>query len=75
MNICAPFAGIVRYHVEAGQEVATGQAIATVEATKLETPVVAPGPGVVERVCTADFADVLGGDVLAVLSVLAAPAQ
>lgn len=64
MKICAPFAGIVRYHVTPGQTVATGEILATVEAVKLEAPVPAPGPGTVISLSFADFADVLGGDVL-----------
>ncbi|MDN6461157.1 MAG: acetyl-CoA carboxylase biotin carboxyl carrier protein subunit, partial [Corynebacterium flavescens] len=36
MKIFAPFAGIVRYHVEEGEKVSAGDNIATVEATKLE---------------------------------------
>lgn len=64
MNICAPFAGIVRYHVAPGQTVATGEVLATVEAVKLEAPVPAPGPGTVTALSFADFADVVGGDVL-----------
>lgn len=64
MNIFAPFAGIVRYHVSVGQRVDTGDVLATVEAVKLEAPVMAPGPGVVTAVNKADFSDVFGGDVL-----------
>lgn len=64
MNIFAPFAGIVRYHVAVGDTVATGDRLATVEAVKLEAPVVAPGPGVVTGIYHEDFSDVLGGDVL-----------
>lgn len=64
MNICAPFAGIVRYHVAAGDHVDTGAALATVEAVKLEAPVLAPGPGTVGRLAVENFGDVLGGDLL-----------
>ncbi|QNE89471.1 acetyl-CoA carboxylase biotin carboxyl carrier protein subunit [Corynebacterium incognita] len=64
MEFCAPFAGIVRFSVAPGEHVAVGQTLATVEATKLEAPVVAPGPGVVESVAHADFESVSGGDVL-----------
>lgn len=64
MNIYAPFAGIVRYHVTEGQTVSTGEVLATVETVKLEAPVMAPGPGVVTVVPRDDFSDVLGGDVL-----------
>ena len=67
MEICAPFAGIVHYHVAAGDTVATGDPVATVEAVKLEVPVPAPGPGTVTSLGYADFADVVGGDVLAVV--------
>jgi len=64
MDICAPFAGIVRFHVAAGAQVTTGDPLATVEAVKLEAPVLAPGPGTVARLAAEDFADVLGGDLL-----------
>lgn len=64
MDICAPFAGIVRYHVAAGDHVTTGEPLATVEAVKLEAPVLAPGPGTVTSLAVEDFSDVLGGDLL-----------
>ncbi|QPK80093.1 acetyl-CoA carboxylase biotin carboxyl carrier protein subunit [Corynebacterium lizhenjunii] len=67
MKICAPFAGIVRYHVQPGQRLAAGDVVATVEATKLEAPVPTPGPGVVQFLAQTDFSDVLGGDLLAVV--------
>jgi biotin carboxyl carrier protein len=62
MDIHAPFAGIVRFAVEDGQTVATGDRLAVVEATKLESPVNAPGPGVVHRGAVEDFTRVDGGD-------------
>ena len=65
MIICAPFAGTVRYHVRVGEHVAAGQVIATVEATKLEAPVVVPGPGIVAELSQEDYASVYGGDALA----------
>ncbi len=64
MEIHAPFAGIVRYHVQTGVEVTLGQTLATVEATKLEAPVVAPGPGRVGELIQEDFSPVSGGDAL-----------
>lgn len=64
MNICAPFAGIVRFTVAVGDTVATGDTLAVVETVKLEAPVVAPGPGVVTSRSVEDFADVYGGDVI-----------
>lgn len=70
MDIFAPFAGYVRFEVEDGQHVATGDRLAVVEAIKVEAPVSAPGPGVVRRGEVADFSSVDGGDLL--LSVEAA---
>ncbi|AJK68721.1 biotin/lipoyl-containing protein [Corynebacterium marinum] len=64
MDICAPFAGIVRYHVATGDTVATGDALATVEAVKLEAPVLAPGPGTVGSLARGDYSDVVGGELL-----------
>ncbi|MCQ9370573.1 acetyl-CoA carboxylase biotin carboxyl carrier protein subunit [Corynebacterium sp. 35RC1] len=67
MKICAPFAGIVHYKVAAGDRVETGQELASVEAIKLEAPLLAPGPGVVDELHVADFSDVIGGDALITL--------
>ena len=67
MKIYAPFAGIVHYHVATGDTVTTGQKLASVEATKLEAAVIAPGPGVVELI-VADFGDVVGGQALVELA-------
>lgn len=64
MKICAPFAGIVHYFVAEGDTVDTGTQLGTVEAIKLEAPVLAPGPGVVAALSFDDFSDVTGGDVL-----------
>lgn len=64
MEICAPFAGIVRFHVADGDVVGTGAALLTVEALKLEAPVLAPGPGVIRRRLAEDYVDVHGGDFL-----------
>lgn len=64
MKICAPFAGIVHYRVAEGTLVNTGDELATVEAVKLEAPVLAPGPGIVGALQLADFADVIGGEEL-----------
>ncbi len=67
MKICAPFAGIVHYFVAEGDPVTTGEQLGTVEAVKLEAPILAPGPGVVASVDFDDFSDVTGGDVLLTL--------
>ncbi|AZA11313.1 biotin/lipoyl-containing protein [Corynebacterium gerontici] len=62
MKIHAPFAGIVHFLVTPGESVRTGQALASVEAVKLEAPVIAPGPGVVDALLVEDFQDVVGGE-------------
>ena len=63
MDICAPFAGIVRFHVSAGDPVDTGDPLATVEAVKLEArcshPAPAPSPPSPSRTSAT-----LGGDLL-----------
>lgn len=64
MKIFAPFAGIAHFKVETGQQVRTGDELAVIEAVKLETTVVAPGPGTVGRIYVEDFGDCLGGDQL-----------
>lgn len=64
MKIYAPFAGSVRYCVARGQRVATGDELAVVEAVKLEAPVLAPGPGLVESLSVAPYSNVAGGDEL-----------
>ena len=68
MKIYAPFAGIVHYHVATGDTVTTGQKLASVEATKLEAAVIAPGPGMVVSLSAADFGDVVGGQALVELA-------
>ena len=74
MKIYAPFAGIVHYHVAAGDVITTGQNLASVEATKLEAAVMAPGPGVVVSLSVADFGDVVGGQPLVELADSSEPA-
>lgn len=64
MKIYAPFAGIVHYHVAVGDTVHAGQELASVEAIKLEAPIIAPGAGRVGALLAADFGDVIGGDAL-----------
>lgn len=62
MEIFAPFAGVVNYSVQPGDAVTTGQQLATVEAIKLEAPVVSPGNGIVDSLERDNFATVDGGD-------------
>ena len=56
---------MVHWHKGPGEPVAAGDIIAVVETVKLEAPVVAPGPGTLQQVAVADFADIEGGAVLA----------
>lgn len=65
VDVCAPFAGVVRWEVVENDSVTTGQVIAVVEAVKLEAPVVAPCPGTVAEVAAGQFVDVEGGQLLA----------
>ena len=62
MDICAPFAGVVHYHVTPGQRVEPGETLAVVEAVKLEAPVVSPVAGTVGSLDRDDFSNVDGGD-------------
>ncbi len=66
--VCAPFAGVVRLQVAAGDDVTTGLPVAVVEAVKLEAPVQAPCPATVAEVLVEDFSDVSGGDPLLTLA-------
>ncbi|EPD70513.1 hypothetical protein HMPREF1219_00441 [Corynebacterium pyruviciproducens ATCC BAA-1742] len=50
-----------------------GDTLASVEAVKLEAPLLAPVPGVVSALSAEDFSDVAGGDVL--LTIDAAPQE
>ena len=62
MDICAPFAGVVHYHVTPGQRVEPGETLAVVEAVKLEAPVVSPVAGTIGSLDRDDFSNVDGGD-------------
>ncbi|MET0453490.1 MAG: pyruvate carboxylase [Mycobacterium sp.] len=66
-QVAAPFAGVVTVNVAAGDEVAAGQSIATIEAMKMEAAITAPKKGTVERVAVSATAQVEGGDLLVVI--------
>lgn len=68
VDVCAPFAGVIRWEVAANDAVATGQTIGVVEAVKLEAPVVAPCPGTIAELLSGEFSDVEGGQLLARIS-------
>jgi pyruvate carboxylase len=67
-HIAAPFAGVVTVNIAAGDTVAAGQTIATIEAMKMEAAITAPKAGTVQRVAVSPTAQVEGGDLLAVVS-------
>ena len=67
-HIAAPFAGVVTVSVAAGDQVAAGQTIATIEAMKMEAAITAPKAGQVSRIAVSATAQVEGGDLLMVVS-------
>jgi pyruvate carboxylase len=67
-HVAAPFAGVVTMNVSAGDSVAAGQTIATIEAMKMEAAITAPKAGTVDRVAVSATAQVEGGDLLVVLT-------
>ncbi|WP_245642826.1 pyruvate carboxylase [Piscicoccus intestinalis] len=67
-HVGAPFAGAVTVTVSEGEEVAAGQAVATIEAMKMEASITTPVAGVVERVVIADTGQLEGGDLVVVIA-------
>jgi pyruvate carboxylase len=67
-EVPAPFSGVVTLHVEAGQVVAAGEAVASIEAMKMEAAITAPVGGVVERLAIPRTQQVDAGDLLVVVS-------
>jgi len=59
---------VVTISVAAGDKVAAGQTIATIEAMKMEAAITAPKAGQVSRVAVSATAQVEGGDLLMVVS-------
>lgn len=66
-HIAAPFAGVVTVNVDPGDHVSAGQAIATIEAMKMEAAITAPKAGTVQRVAVSATAQVESGDLLVVV--------
>ncbi len=63
-HVGAPFRGVAELYVAAGEAVTKGQAVATIEAMKMETRVTAPIAGSVGRVCIEGSSAVEAGDLL-----------
>ncbi|HSU00645.1 MAG TPA: biotin/lipoyl-containing protein, partial [Geodermatophilus sp.] len=66
-QIAAPFAGVVTLQVKEGDPVESGQAIATIEAMKMEAAITAPVAGTVNRAAIGQVTQVEGGDLLVVV--------
>lgn len=66
-HVAAPFAGAVTVTVSEGDAVTAGQAIATIEAMKMEASITTPRAGTVTRVPLAGIAQVGGGDLVLVI--------
>ncbi|HET7303040.1 MAG TPA: pyruvate carboxylase [Segeticoccus sp.] len=66
-QVAAPFAGVVTLAVQAGTSVEPAQAVATIEAMKMEAAITTPVGGTVERVAVSGQQQVEGGDLLVVV--------
>ncbi len=66
-QIAAPFSGVVTVKVEVGATVEAGQAVASIEAMKMEAAITSPVSGVVERLAVVGTQQVEAGDLLAVV--------
>nr|WP_204332071.1 pyruvate carboxylase [Geodermatophilus sabuli] len=72
-QVAAPFAGVVTLTVAEGDPVASGQAVATIEAMKMEAAITAPQDGTVRRLAIGPIQQVEGGDLLLVLDAATGP--
>lgn len=66
-QIAAPFSGVVTLQVEDGAQVEAGQAVASIEAMKMEAAITTPIAGVIERVAIPTTQQVDAGDLLVVV--------
>ncbi|MDO5534010.1 MAG: pyruvate carboxylase [Propionibacteriaceae bacterium] len=67
-QVPAPFSGVVTLTVAAGDEVAVGDQVATIEAMKMEASITSPVAGTVQRVALQQSQAVEGGDLLLVVT-------
>ncbi len=63
-HVAAPFAGVVTLSVAQGEKVEAGQAVATIEAMKMEAAITAPRAAVIRRLAISRVQQVEGGDLL-----------
>ena len=67
--VSAPMPGVViRYLVEEGQTVKTGEPVVVLEAMKMENALPSPVDGVVKQLCFVSGTKVRRGDSLAIIS-------
>lgn len=66
-HVAAPFAGVVTVTVAVGDTVEEGQAVAVIEAMKMEATITSPIAGTVSRVVLSQATKVEGGDLLLVV--------
>ncbi|MEA9986025.1 pyruvate carboxylase [Subtercola sp. RTI3] len=66
-HVAAPFSGVVTLKVEEGTVVAAGDAVATIEAMKMEAAITTPVGGVVKRLAIPHTQQVEAGDLLVVV--------
>ncbi|MBD8207071.1 pyruvate carboxylase [Microbacterium sp. CFBP 8790] len=66
-QVAAPFSGVVTIKAAVGDQVTAGQAVASIEAMKMEAAIAASVDGVVERVAIATTQQVEAGDLLLVI--------
>ncbi|AYG04739.1 pyruvate carboxylase [Gryllotalpicola protaetiae] len=69
-HVAAPFSGVVTLRVAEGEAVAAGQAVASIEAMKMEAAITAAASGVVERLAVPSPQQVDAGDLLVVIKPL-----
>jgi pyruvate carboxylase len=63
-HVAAPFAGVVTLAVAVGDKVEAGQAVASIEAMKMEAAITSPKAAVVRRLAIGGVQQVEGGDLL-----------
>ncbi len=64
MRVDVPFAGVVSPLVAEGDQVVSGQPVATIEAMKMEATITAPMAGTVTRLAIGGTSQAAGGDLL-----------
>jgi pyruvate carboxylase len=67
-QVAAPFSGVVTLKVAVGDRVEAGQAVASIEAMKMEAAITTAHAGVVERLAVSSTQQVDAGDLLVVIT-------